>query len=47
MDRLEEERQAQRREGQRLARSEAAEQAPQAAPAKPGGIFGFLKRKVA
>ena len=47
MDRREEERLAQLREGQRLARSEMQEQ-PQAAPAKPsGGIFGFLKRKVA
>jgi hypothetical protein len=43
---MEEERLAQVREGQRLARSEQAEQ-PAAAPAKPGGIFGFLKRKVA
>ena len=49
LDRLEEERLAQLREGQRLARSEREEHAPapQAAPAKPAGIFGFLKRKVA
>ena len=48
MDRMEEERQAQLREGQRLARSEKSEQpAAQAAPAKPSGIFGFLKRKAA
>lgn len=54
MDRREEERQAQVREGQRLARSERAEAAPApqpaaqpAAPVKSGGIFGFLKRKAA
>ena len=50
MDRREEERLAQQREGQRLARSEKADHAPApqaAAPAKPGGIFGFLKRKAA
>ncbi len=51
MDRREEERLAQVREGQRLARSEQAEHAPSpqaAAPAKSsGGIFGFLKRKAA
>jgi hypothetical protein len=51
LDRKEEERQAQLREGQRLARSEREERAPapQApAPAKSGGgIFGFLKRKAA
>jgi ATP-dependent RNA helicase RhlE len=50
LDRMEEERQAQLREGQRMARSER-EQAPApqaAAPAKTsGGIFGFLKRKAA
>ncbi len=46
LSRMEEERLAQVREGQRLARSEQAEQ-PAAAPAKPAGIFGFLKRKVA
>jgi ATP-dependent RNA helicase RhlE len=50
MDRREEERLAQLREGQRLARNEQAEHAPApqpAAPAKPSGIFGFLKRKAA
>ena len=50
MDRKEEERQAQLREGQRLARSERDDHAPApqaAAPAKPAGIFGFLKRKAA
>jgi ATP-dependent RNA helicase RhlE len=46
MDRLEEERLAQLREGQRLARSEMAEQ-PQEAAKTSGGIFGFLKRKIA
>ena len=45
MDRLEEERLAQLREGQRLARSEMAEQ-PQAAAKPSSGIFGFLKRKI-
>jgi ATP-dependent RNA helicase RhlE len=50
LDRMEEERLAQVREGQRLARGERDERAPApqpAAPAKPGGIFGFLKRKAA
>ena len=49
MDRKEEERLAQLREGQRLARSEREEHAPAPqADAKPsGGIFGFLKRKIA
>jgi hypothetical protein len=50
MDRREEERLAQQREGQRLAQSEQALHAPSpqaAAPAKPTGIFGFLKRKAA
>ena len=48
MDRREEERLAQLREGQRLARGEISEPvAREAAPAKPGGIFGFLKRKAA
>ncbi len=47
LDRMEEERLAQVREGQRLARSEMGEQPAPAAAAKPGGIFGFLKRKVA
>ena len=50
MDRMEEERLAQLREGQRLARSEMSEHAPApqaAAPAKSTGIFGFLKRKAA
>ncbi len=49
-DRLEEERHAQLREGQRMARAERSEAAPApqaAAPVKSGGIFGFLKRKVA
>ena len=45
MDRMEEERLAQLREGQRLARSEGNE--PAAQPKSGGGIFGFLKRKVA
>ncbi len=52
MDRMEEERLAQVREGQRLARSEQSEgrqaEAPRVdAAAKPVGIFGFLKRKAA
>ncbi len=48
MSRMEEERLAQLREGQRLARSEMTEQpAPAAAPAKAPGIFGFLKRRAA
>jgi len=50
MDRREEERLAQLREGQRLARNETSERAPApqpAAPAKSTGIFGFLKRKAA
>ena len=50
LSRIEEERLAQVREGQRLARSERDDHvaAPQAAaPAKPAGIFGFLKRKAA
>ncbi len=48
-DPREQERQAQLREGQRLAQSERAEApAPQAAaPVKSAGIFGFLKRKTA
>ena len=49
IDRREEERLAQLREGQRLARSEVREPAPapQAVPAKSPGIFGFLKRRAA
>jgi len=49
-DPREQERQAQQREGQRLAQSERLEAAPApqaAAPVKSGGIFGFLKRKAA
>ena len=49
-DKREEERIAQLREGQRLARNEQGEGQPQRnseAPAKPGGFFGFLKRKAA
>ncbi len=49
-DKREEERMAQQREGQRLARSEQGESQPKRdaeAPAKPGGFFGFLKRKAA